>query len=130
MTHLLFLFRQASHGRSLRPLEVVVGLPAFIAFGLGAGRLIIRLSAAAMGIGVKFSGKFATAADAILGFNHSGGKAEGNRLPTRINAATGLSFCWAIWLGGVGRGLYSATSTLRLTKIWLRARVASATQAG
>jgi len=68
----------------------VVCLLAFIAFGLGVGRLMIRFSAAAMGIGVKFTGKFTTAAAAMLELYHSG--VEGNGLPMRINATIGRLF--------------------------------------
>lgn len=101
MTHLLFRFRHASHGRSLRPLEVVVGFPAFIAFGFDAGLISGRSSAATIGSGAKFTGKFATAADAMLELDHSG--SAGSGVANAHQCDDGLSLHWTILAVGVGR---------------------------
>jgi hypothetical protein len=67
ITHLLFLFRQASQGRSLRLRGAELPFVGFIALGFGVRWFVWRSPAAAMGIGAMLIGKLlATAADAIL----------------------------------------------------------------
>ena len=76
---------------------------------------MIRFSAAAMGTGVKFTGKFATAADAMLEWNHN--RWMGGGVANAHQCDDWASLCWSIRLVRINRDLCSLTITPQLTRI-------------